>query len=314
MLDTSLGVVVGRFQVNELTMGHRQLISYVQDRYLNVVVVIGDRNSPPTERNPLPYFARYTMIRKEFPNVIIVPLMDCESNEVWSRNLDTLIQPYITSDGAILFHGRDGMTGYTGKHQMTCLDFNINEMSATKRRASIQKMPKFESVDFRAGIIYAHQELIPRVYETADAALVRRSANGMPTQVLLGRKADSQLWRFPGGHVEPGELSVACARRELFEETGLHFESSPRLLGEVIIDDWRTRDTTKAYYKTFFYVGPYTFGVEKALDDLADVRWFHVSADLSNKMVPEHRILLSDYLIPYIESPDFTRDSHTRSN
>ena len=39
--------------------------------------------------------------------------------------------------------------------------------------------------------------------------------------VLLQRRADNGLWGLPGGILEPGEDILACARRELYEETGL---------------------------------------------------------------------------------------------
>ena len=40
-------------------------------------------------------------------------------------------------------------------------------------------------------------------------------------EILLGRRADSQLWGYFGGSVEIDEKVEDCAKRELFEETGL---------------------------------------------------------------------------------------------
>ncbi len=44
-------------------------------------------------------------------------------------------------------------------------------------------------------------------------------------KILLGRrlsKLGNGLWSVSGGHLEPGEEILDCARRELHEETGLH--------------------------------------------------------------------------------------------
>lgn len=40
-------------------------------------------------------------------------------------------------------------------------------------------------------------------------------------QVLLGRRTDNHAWGYAGGSVEIDEKVEDCAKRELFEETGL---------------------------------------------------------------------------------------------
>jgi len=40
-------------------------------------------------------------------------------------------------------------------------------------------------------------------------------------EILLGKRADNGYWDFPAGSMELGESFEECARREVFEETGL---------------------------------------------------------------------------------------------
>jgi 8-oxo-dGTP diphosphatase len=47
-------------------------------------------------------------------------------------------------------------------------------------------------------------------------------------QILLGERTvsgESMCWQFPGGHLENGESVIACAQREVSEETGLQIKN-----------------------------------------------------------------------------------------
>jgi 8-oxo-dGTP pyrophosphatase MutT (NUDIX family) len=48
--------------------------------------------------------------------------------------------------------------------------------------------------------------------------------------------AGDWVWGPPGGGCEPGEMPAACARRELFEETGLDAECMPTDCGNDFAD------------------------------------------------------------------------------
>lgn len=46
-------------------------------------------------------------------------------------------------------------------------------------------------------------------------------------KILLVKGRESQKWSFPKGHIEGQETGLACARRELFEETGIRIHQEP---------------------------------------------------------------------------------------
>ena len=69
---------------------------------------------------------------------------------------------------------------------------------------------------------------------------------GEPRALLMRRrKPPVGLWENPGGTVEPGEDFVACARRELYEETGLRAEIEAAWWSRV--EPWKAPDDQELY-------------------------------------------------------------------
>lgn len=56
--------------------------------------------------------------------------------------------------------------------------------------------------------------------DSAVALLIDRSSS-VPLVLAIAREGNLFDVGFPGGKREPGETTVECARRELFEETGI---------------------------------------------------------------------------------------------
>jgi len=88
--------------------------------------------------------------------------------------------------------------------------------------------------------------------------------------VLVGRRLSPHgrgTWSFPGGKPEPGESPVACALRELREETGL-IGTSATTIGESI-DGFPSREV---FHTTFVRVDA-SAGEPRALEPAKTARW-----------------------------------------
>jgi hypothetical protein len=112
-----VGVIVGRYQVPELTEAHRILINAVIARHTQCILVIGISNKR-TPDNPLSYEERFEMIHEIFPSILIIPLADVTTDSQWSINLNNLIEACVPKQPICLYGGRDSfIKSYSGKHK-----------------------------------------------------------------------------------------------------------------------------------------------------------------------------------------------------
>jgi len=77
-------------------------------------------------------------------------------------------------------------------------------------------------------------------------------------KVLLGKRLNahgSGTWAFPGGHLEFGESIEGCAKREVFEETGLLIKRTQCVAytNDIFKEE-------KKHYVTLFVVSEYDSG------------------------------------------------------
>lgn len=130
----------------------------------------------------------------------------------------------------------------------------------------------------------------PIVSATVDVAVLRTHKGKQ--QVILGRKDKEDGWCFPGGFVDPSDLSLmAAAQRELSEEVTCIRVGHLTVLGSAKIDDPRFEGTQDGIMTTFFLTS-YLDGDPVAGDDLDEVRWFDLTDDLKDILVHKHKILL----------------------
>lgn len=109
--------------------------------------------------------------------------------------------------------------------------------------------------------------------------------------VLVGRRRNTHghgTWQFPGGHLEFGESPEKCAKREVYEETGLSVRNLRR--GPYTNDVYELENK---HYVTLFVLADYESGkaVVKEPDKCDEWRW-RCWADL-----PDPRFLSMENLL-----------------
>lgn len=297
-MNTSTGVIVGRFQVAELTDAHLELLTLVGEYHNgHVIVFVGvNASMQPTKHDPLDYETRRRMIQQQFPTYSIAPLMDQKTDELWSDLLDASIRAQVQFGKVFLYGGRDSFAPYyKGNYEIKNLELTLHpHISGTTHR---QKISDFvlDTADFRAGIIYGMENSYSRILPCIDIAIVCRSDkhSAVPTRpvVLLGRRKTEPKWRFIGGHAEKNSSYEDDAVREAFEEAGVR-PTNLEYVGSGSVQDWRFKNTSEQI-KTSFYVGYVPNLSCKAGDDINEVSWHNLMELSKDDFEVEHQFLFN---------------------
>lgn len=299
------GVIVGRFQVNDLHDGQLELFSEVRARHNRVIVFIGVSPTEITRTHPLDFETRKKMIQGKFPEFTILPIKDVHSDKLWSEMLDAKIREVADYGDVTLYGGRDSfIPHYKGEFKPRELNLHSTASGAQVRASLTNKV--IDSSDFRAGIIYAANNMRPRVFPTVDIIIARQEyekrrsplhvARGIPDSVmrikiLLAQKPGETKWRFVGGFAEPLVKSYEeDAKREAYEETRLDINSL-QYIGSTIIEDWRYAKDPDAI-KTMVFIGWTATQLAEAHDDIDTVAWFDSEDITIATIIPDHQPIL----------------------
>jgi bifunctional NMN adenylyltransferase/nudix hydrolase len=290
---TDIGVIVGRFQIDKLHEGHIALLDHVTNLHNKVVVFLGVASGEHKEDQALEYATREKMIKSAYPSIITMPLPDIHDDELWSKNLDNKVREVFTHGSVTLYGGRDSfIPHYSGRFRCEEIS-NAIEQSATARRNQIKREVR-DTEDFRAGILYHAANSYPNVFPCVDSAIIKEGENPM---ILVARKPNEKLYRFPGGHVDPEDSSYeAAAKREAKEECGNIELGKPEYVTSMKVDDWRYR-SSKNKITTALYKMKYLWGNISANDDIVECKWMAASelleeGSIVKNIVPEHRELM----------------------
>lgn len=292
MTEPNYGIIVGRFQVNDLHDGHMELFREVRARHNRVIVFVGIAPTEITRTNPLDFETRKIMIQAKFPEFTVLPLADMGSDELWSHLLDQRIDEVADYGDVTLYGGRDSFVPhYKGRFKPVELCLH-GTTSGTEIRDGLTNIV-LESSDFRAGIIHAANNMRPRVFPTVDIIIARESSHPsrpgvFNTNILLAQKPGETRFRFIGGFADPAsENYEADAKREAYEETGLDVNSLT-YLGSTVIKEWRyAKDPDRI--KTLVFFGWTSSAHAKAADDIVNAQWFNVEDITPDLIIPDHQ-------------------------
>jgi bifunctional NMN adenylyltransferase/nudix hydrolase len=289
---TDIGVLVGRFQVPDLHDGHQELIAKVAAWHKKFLLVLGCSPNLVTRRKPLDFQARKLMINAHYPEIPMVPLMDCADDEEWSRELDRRVREVFPVGTVTLYGGRDSFIPYY-RGQFPCQEVEPSSSrawsgSSERKSASLEVR---SNSDWRAGVVYGAYNRDPQALATVDVAVTRKVESG-GVEILLARKPGERGYRLIGGFVDPTDVSLeAAARREVMEEAHIEI-SNPLYAGSFQVDDWRYRNEVDKIITSVF-MAEYTFGPIQPDDDIEELRWFRWNGTLATShIVDAHRPLI----------------------
>lgn len=289
--NNSIGVIVGRFQIDDLHEGHRALIDSVVNVHERTIIFIGLSPCKCTVNNPLDFESRRSMIQSQYPDVTVMYIKDIHSDQLWSKDLDSKINNLIGPEQtACLYGSRDSFIPYYhGKFETRELT-QVSYISGTDIRKQLS-IRCGKTTDFRAGAIWALSNQWSGPKTTIDVGIFSNDY----TRILLGRKKREDKFRLIGGFVQSAESLEDTVRREGKEETHLDL-SNIRYISSFPIDDWRYKGERDKITTTLF-TAQIKKGKPEPDDDIHELKWFDFTWDLMDEVVDNHKVLIDALMV-----------------
>lgn len=285
-----LGVIIGRFQVDQISDGHKDLIMQVRQQHERTLILVGVSPVPGTIENPLDYASREYMLRSIYADLTILPVSDHPSDKLWSENVDKLIRTVFPIGSVCLYGGRDSfMPFYSGQFD-TCEFPPTNYIPATEKREAIGNIVP-RSYEARRGVIYSTQNQFPRAFVCVDAII----HNGEQAIIAGEKPEDEGKLRLPGGFLNARETPEAAVRREVYEEVGCSV-SDPKYVTSRDTHDWRFEGHRDGLV-TLCFECQYLMGPIRGGDDLPLANWVDLrKSGTISRFIPGHQALINTFL------------------
>ena len=319
-------IFIGRFE--PFHNGHRFVVEQALSKANKVIILIGSANSPRTIKNPFNYQERVSMIRQCFNNsqrILFAPIDDDLYNDYkWLKNIQNAVAHLVkdqTSKIGVIGHHKDGSSYYLSLFVQW--DFvalpNFHQLSATPMRHAyferqvIDEHLPVSSAMFLSQFLHSeafvrlqkeYQHILsyqktwqsapyPPVFVTADALVVQ---SGHILLIERGGEYGCGLWALAGGFLDKNETLLACAIRELYEETGLILDKTALKASQTFdAPDRSVRGRTVTTVFHFELTGTVLPDVQ-GRDDAARAFWLPLNQLDGTKMFEDHESIIKKML------------------
>lgn len=282
-------IIVGRFQAPTLHEGYQKLLAegFDTSKYDNVLIIVCNAYRIPSKTDPLNYQQRLHILHDYIKtvhvkaNFQIAPLNDNPSDEVWSNNLDCIIESHgFKLKDCVFLHSRDSFHTYYSGNVENCVEVEaVRSISSTDVRGQRKYFTvRDTNEDFARGVTYATQQGYPSIVPTVDVAVLLKTSEGV--KIILGKKSNKETYCLPGGFVDTTDASIHYAgSREVLEETNVVVSSDNlEYVDSMFIKDWRFKGDDRILTTLFITIldeskPDYPFRMKnfKAGDDLETV-------------------------------------------